>query len=321
MRVLVTGGAGYIGSVVTRMLLDEGHGVVVLDNLSRGHADAVPAAAVLVAGELSNVAEVLAQHPVDAVMHLAARSLVGESVLQPDAYWATNVDGTRGLLEAMRANGVTRLVVSSSAATYGAAMADFITETTAADPTSPYGATKLAADDLLAANAADYGVTAISLRYFNVAGAAYGLSERHEPETHLIPNVLSAAAGTAATVTMYGDDYPTADGTCVRDYVHVLDIARAHLLAMTTDRQAGHHIFNLGSGLGYSVREVIDTVERVTARTVPVTLAGRRAGDPARLVASNERAAAELGWAPTRNLDIMVRDAWAAHASNGGSKR
>ena len=321
MRVLVTGGAGYIGSVVTHMLVEEGHDVVVLDNLSRGHADAVSPLAALVTAELADVAEVLAAHPVDAVMHLAARSLVGESVLQPDAYRITNVEGTRGLLEAMRSSGVRRLVVSSSAATYGAADTDLISESNATEPTSPYGATKLAADELMAEHAAAYAVTATSLRYFNVAGAAYGLSERHDPETHLIPTVLSVASGTAPSITVFGDDYPTADGTCVRDYVHVADIARAHILAMNSEREPGHRIFNLGSGVGYSVRDVIETVERVTSREVPTTVAGRRAGDPARLVASNTRAAHELGWAPQHDLDDMVRDAWSAHTTYGRGQK
>jgi UDP-glucose 4-epimerase len=316
--VLVTGGAGYIGSVVARRLLDGGHDVVVLDDLSRGHADSLPPQATLVTDGLIDIARVLAQHPVDAVMHLAAKSVVSESLQQPDAYRATNVDGTRALAEAMRDTGVRRLVVSSSAAAYGSVDTDLITEDALPAPTSPYGATKLAADAFLAEHAAAFGIAAVSLRYFNVAGAAYGLAERHDPETHLIPNALAAVAGDAPALTLYGDDYPTADGTCVRDYVHVEDIAHAHLLAMTAHLAPGHVVLNLGSGTGYSVREVIETVARVTGREVPVTVAARRPGDPPRLVASNARAAEVLGWAPAYDLDRMVADAWSART--GGTR-
>jgi UDP-glucose 4-epimerase len=312
VRLLVTGGAGYIGTVLTRMLLDCGHEVVVLDDLCRGHADAVPRQATLLTHDLHDIADVVAEHPVDAVMHLAAKSVVGESVQQADAYWATNVEGTRALVEAMRGSGVRRLVVSSSAATYGSVDTDLITEDTPPAPTSPYGATKLAADAFLAEHAEAFGIAAVSLRYFNVAGAAYGLAERHDPETHLIPNALATVAGDAPTLTLYGDDYPTADGTCVRDDVHVADIARAHVLALTADLPPGHLVLNLGSGTGYSVREVLGTVARVTGREVPVTVAPRRPGDPPRLVASNARASDVLGWTPEHDLDEMVADAWAA---------
>ena len=313
MRVLVTGGAGYIGSVVVAMLLDAGHEVTALDDLSTGHEDAVAPAAEFVKASITEVGPVLAQRPYDAVLHFAARSLVGESVEHPDRYWHNNVGGTLALLDAMRAHGVPRIVFSSTAATYGEPSAVPIVEDSPAAPTNPYGASKLAVDLVLGDYARAYDLAAVSLRYFNVAGAllrpdaAYG--ERHAVETHLIPIALQVAAGTRATLDIYGTDYPTTDGTCVRDYVHVVDLGDAHLRALDA-ADPGHRVINLGSGSGYSVRQVVDAVRRATGHELPVREVERRPGDPAVLVASNARAAAELGWTPTRDLDQMVTDAW-----------
>lgn len=314
MRVLVTGGAGYIGSVVAALLLDAGHEVTALDDLSTGHEDAVPPGARLVKAPISEAGSVLAERPYQAVLHFAAKSLVAESVEHPDRYWHNNVGGTLALLDAMRARDVSRIIFSSTAATYGDSAEVPIRESAAAAPTSPYGASKLAVDLALRDYAQAYGLVATSLRYFNVAGAlivngaAYG--ERHAPETHLIPIALQVAAGTRAGLDLYGTDYPTPDGSAVRDYLHVVDLAEAHLAAMTAGAPGEHCLVNLGSGTGYSVRQVVDAVRRVTGRDIPVREAPRRPGDPAVLIASNERAARELGWTPTRDLDRMVADAW-----------
>lgn len=315
VRVLVTGGAGYIGSVVVAMLLDAGHEVTALDDLSTGHEDAVAPGARFVKASLGEVEPVLAQRPYDAVMHFAAKALVAESVAHPARYWHNNVGGTLALLDAMRAHGVPRLVFSSTCATYGEPSAVPILEDTPPAPTNPYGASKLAVDLALADYAHAYGLGAVSLRYFNVAGAllrpdaAYG--ERHSVETHLIPIALQVAGGTRDVLEIYGNDYPTPDGTCVRDYVHVADLGDAHLRAMAATRPGTHRVINLGSGTGYSVREVVDAVRRATGHEVPVREAARRPGDPAVLVASNARAGTDLGWAPRRGLDEMVADAWA----------
>ncbi|MCW2495967.1 UDP-glucose 4-epimerase GalE [Jatrophihabitans sp.] len=317
MRVVVTGGAGYIGSVVAAQLIAAGHEVTVIDDLSTGHADAVPAGARFVQTSITEIGDVLAAVPVDAVIHLAAKSLVGESVVEPAAYWRNNVVGTLAILDAMRAHGVPRIVFSSSAATYGDVTEQPIRETSAARPTSPYGATKLAVDLALTDYAHQYGLAAVSLRYFNVAGALLterqNFGERHGTETHLIPNALLAAGGSGVTMKLFGTDYPTPDGTCVRDYIHVVDLAVAHLLAL--DVEPGHHIVNLGQGSGYSVRQVLDAVQDVTGLPVPIAEAPRRDGDPATLVASNEKALALLGWKPTLDLHAMVRDAWRFHQS------
>lgn len=310
MRVLVAGGAGYIGSVVTRLLTANGHQVVVLDDLSTGHADAVPAGVELVRADIADAGTVLGRGRFDAVLHFAAKSLVGESVTDPASYWRTNVCGTRALLDAVAAHRVPRLVFSSTAATYGEPDAVPITEDSPAAPTNPYGATKLSVDLMLAGECAATPLAAVSLRYFNVAGAAWGAGERHGTETHLIPLALAAVAGQRGPLTVFGDDWPTADGTPIRDYIHVADLARAHLDALGAARPGRHLICNLGSGQGFSVRQVLDTIAEVTGRAVPVTIGARRAGDPARLVASHERARAELGWQPRLGLRDMVRDAW-----------
>ena len=324
MRTLVTGGAGYIGSVVTAQLLDSGHEVTVLDDLSTGHRDAVPAGAGFVQAPITDAGDVLAGSEFDAVIHFAAKSLVGESTQNAALYWHNNVSGTLTLLDAMRANDVSRIVFSSSAATYGDVEESPITEGAPHRPSSPYGATKLAVDLLLTDYASCYGLAAVSLRYFNVAGALVEdgrvLGERHPVETHLIPNALRAAEGSGPALSLFGTDYPTADGTCVRDYIHVLDLAAGHLKAVDAARPGRHLVVNLGSGIGYSVRQVIDTVHEVTGLPIPVTEAPRRGGDPAVLVAGNARAAELLDWQPARSLEDMVRDAWAAHRSHGAGR-
>jgi UDP-glucose 4-epimerase len=311
MRVLVAGGAGYIGSVVTAALLAGGHEVTVLDDLSTGHADAVPAGATLAAVSLQDSAPVLAEVRPEAVLHFAAKSLVGASQQQPETYWETNVGGSLALLEAMRAADCRRIVFSSTAATYGEPDVVPIREDAPTRPTNTYGATKLAVDHMLTSYAVAHGFAAVSLRYFNVAGAAFGLGERHATETHLIPLALQVAAGQRASLTVFGEDYPTADGTCIRDYVHVEDLAAAHLLALPAPAHGEHRIYNLGNGTGFSVQEVVDAVREVTGHPVPVVVGDRRAGDPAQLVASSDRIRADLGWTPEHtDLTGIVRDAW-----------
>ena len=310
MKALVVGGAGYIGSVVTRQLQHDGHEVVVLDDCSTGHADSVPTGVELVQADISAAADVLGRGGFDAVLHFAAKSLVGESVSNPSLYWHTNVCGTRALLDAITTNKVPTLVFSSSAATYGEPEVVPITEDAPARPTNTYGATKLAVDMMITGECAATELAAVSLRYFNVAGAAFGAGERHGTETHLIPIALDAVAGRRPELTIYGDDWPTPDGTPIRDYVHVRDLARAHILALTAADAGEHLICNLGNGSGYSVREVLATVGEVTGQPVPVTVGPRRAGDPTRLVASGERAKARLGWTPELTLSDMVADAW-----------
>jgi UDP-glucose 4-epimerase len=312
VRLLVTGGAGYIGSVVTAQLLEAGHEAVVLDDCSKGHDDAVPAGAELVRGTLRADAErVLAAGGFGGVVHLAAKSLVGESVERPGLYFTENLGGTLALLEAMRRTEVSRIVFSSTAATYGEPTSTPILETDKTLPTNPYGMSKLAADTALTEYARMHGIGAVSLRYFNVAGAYRGFGERHDPETHLIPNVLAVAAGTKESVNVFGEDYPTPDGTCVRDYIHVADLAAAHLLALDACTPGKHAIYNLGNGSGYSVREVIDVCRQVTGHPIPVVTGPRRAGDPAVLVASAAKIQEELGWKAERDLHAMVADAWA----------
>ena len=307
---LVTGGAGYVGSVVAARLLAAGHAVTVLDDLSTGHREAVPAGARFVAARVQDAAEHL-DGSYDAVLHFAASSQVGESVANPEKYWRNNVGGTLELLAAMRRAGVRTLVFSSTAATYGEPATVPITEDAPTAPTNPYGASKLAVDHMIAGECAAHGLAAVSLRYFNVAAADGPHGERHDPETHLIPLVLKVALGEREAVSVFGDDYPTPDGTCVRDYIHVADLAEAHLLALDAARPGEHLVCNLGNGNGFSVREVIETVRRVTGHPVPEVVAPRRPGDPAVLVASAERARQRLGWRPTRtDLAEIVADAW-----------
>jgi UDP-glucose 4-epimerase len=315
MRVLVTGGAGYIGSVVAAQLIAAGHEVTVLDDLSTGYADAVPAGATFVKGTLRDCAAEILADGSGAVFHFAAKSLVGESVAEPAKYWSANLGGTLALLDAMREIGVRTIVFSSTAAVYGEPEHTPVTETDPARPTSPYGASKLAVDTTLTEFARLYGFGAASLRYFNVAGAAQAsdgtwLGERHRPETHLIPSVLASVAA-GRRVQIFGDDYDTPDGTCVRDYIHVTDLADAHLRALAACQPGRHRIYNLGHGQGFSVREVIDVCADVTGSVIGTDVTARRPGDPAVLVASSERIQTELGWRAARNLRDMAADAWA----------
>ena len=322
LRLLVTGGAGYIGSVVTAHLLAAGHDVTVLDDLSTGHADAVPAGARLVDGPLAETAAgVLADGPAyDGVLHFAAKALVGESTEHPERYWHTNVVGTLALLDAMRATAVPRLVFSSTAATYGEPEQVPIPETAATRPTNPYGASKLAVDMMITSEARAHGLGAVSLRYFNVAGASGEHGERHAVETHIIPIALQVVRGERDAFQVYGDDYPTPDGTCIRDYVHVDDLAEAHLLALAGAAPGEHRIYNLGNGAGFSVQDVIEAVRRVTGHPVPTKVAPRRSGDPAVLVASSARIREDLGWVPRKpTLDEMVADAWAYEQARAGA--
>ena len=314
MKLLVTGGAGYIGSVVAAKLAAAGHQVTVLDDLSTGHADAVPADVAFLQGTLRDDARAALGDGTDAVLHFAAKSLVGESVRYPQMYWSANLGGTLALLDAMREAGTRNIVFSSTAAVYGEPEQTPVTETAPVRPTSPYGASKVAVDTTLAEYARLHGFGAVSLRYFNVAGAfraASGgwLGERHHPETHLIPNVL-AQGGDKLSVRINGIDYPTPDGTCVRDYIHVSDLADAHLLALGACESGRHLVYNLGNGAGFSVRAVIDVCREVTGAEIAVEEGPRRSGDPAVLVASSDLIQAELGWHASHDLRAMVADAW-----------
>ena len=322
MRLLVTGGAGYIGSVVAARLIADGHQVTVLDDLSTGHADAVPAGARFVRGDVREAGRVLVDG-IDAVLHFAARSLVAQSVAQPARYWQDNLGGTLALLAAMHAHGTGTLVFSSTAAVYGEPESVPIGEAAPARPTNPYGASKLAVDTALAEHARLHGIGAVSLRYFNVAGAHPGpgggwLGERHAVETHLIPNILAVARRGTGQVSIFGDDYPTPDGTCIRDYIHVSDLAAAHLLALAACRAGEHRVYNLGSGSGFSNLEVLAACREVTGREIGCAVAPRRPGDPAVLVASSQRITADLGWRPERGLHQMAADAWAFAAAGAG---
>ncbi|UPK64056.1 UDP-glucose 4-epimerase GalE [Rhodococcus pyridinivorans] len=312
VRLLVTGGAGYVGSVCTTVLLEQGHDVVVVDDLSTGNAEAVPTGAEFVEGDIAAVAgELLSGSRFDGVLHFGAQSLVGESVEFPEKYWQGNVVTTLALLEAVRRSGTPRLVFSSTAATYGEPDSVPITEDAPTRPTNPYGASKLAIDHAISSYAHAHGLAATSLRYFNVAGAYGGAGENRVVETHLIPLVLQVALGVRDHISVFGTDWPTKDGTAVRDYIHVKDLADAHVLALTKSEPGRHGIYNLGSGEGFTVREVISACERVTGLPIAAVDAPRRAGDPAVLIASSSRAISELGWNPQHtDLDEIVSDAW-----------
>jgi UDP-glucose 4-epimerase len=313
MKLLVTGGAGYIGSVVANQLLERGHDVAVLDDLSRGHRGAVPDGARFLEVGLADAEgtkDALAEG-FDGVLHFAALALVAESVEFPERYHRGNFVGTLNLLDAMREHGVKRLVFSSTCATYGEPEVVPMPETLPTNPVNSYGNSKLAVDRMIGDECRAHGLGAISLRYFNVAGASGPFGEDHYPETHLIPLVLQAAAGTREHVSVFGTDYPTEDGTAVRDYIHVEDLGRAHLLAMDAIEPGAHTIYNLGNGLGFSVRQVIETARKVTGREIAVNEEPRRPGDPAQLVASSEKIRTELGWEPEKDLEAMIADAWA----------
>jgi UDP-glucose 4-epimerase len=317
MRTLVTGGAGYIGSIVVEELVAHGaERVIVLDNLSKGHRGAVRPPAILVQGNIENaelVKETCRLNSIDAVVHLAAASLVGESMKAPAKYYAQNLANGLVLLNAVIEAGVKRFVFSSTAATYGDPDTVPIAEDAPSVPTNPYGETKLAFERALGWYRQAYGVASVSLRYFNAAGATANNGEQHEPETHLVPAALAVARGRFSALSVFGDDYPTPDGTCVRDYVHVADLARAHVLALQA-LEVGNPggTYNIGGrGGGSSVRQVIEAVRQVTGRNVATRVTARRAGDPTVLVASSDRAHRELGWEPRRSdLPTIVEDAW-----------
>lgn len=309
MRILVTGGAGYIGATAVAMLLEAGYEVTVLDDLSTGHSDVIPTEAKFVKGSLlSNQDLDEALTGCDAVMHFAAKSLVGESVEKPDLYAEVNVGGSKALFSKMKAHGIKKIVLSSTAATYGEPKRVPISENDEPAPKNPYGATKLEIDRMVATS----GFSAISLRYFNVAGALQSangwLAERHNPETHLIPNILKATND--APVKIFGTDWPTEDGTCIRDYIHVVDLIEAHIKALETLPEAKHEIINLGSGDGYSVRQVIAAAEKAVGHKIPAIESERRAGDPAILIADITKAKTYLNWQPNRGIDQMVLDTW-----------
>ncbi len=317
MKLLVTGGAGYVGSVCAARLVEAGHEVVVVDDLSTGHADAVPPGCRFVEDDLAEAAGPLLAEGFDGVLHFAARSLVGESMADPRKYWWGNVLTSLRLLDAIREAGTPRLVFSSTAAVYGQPERVPILESAATRPTNTYGATKLAIDHAITSYATAYGLSAVSLRYFNVAGAHAGFGERHTTETHLIPLVLRVALGQRESIHVYGEDYPTDDGTCVRDYIHVKDLADAHLLALENATPGEHRIYNLGNGHGFSNLQVAEAAREVTGAQLPVEIAPRRDGDPATLVASSRRAREELGWVPEKNtLADMIGDAWAFYRSH-----
>jgi UDP-glucose 4-epimerase len=315
MKILVTGGAGYIGSHAVEVLKKSGHDVTVLDDCSTGHADSLPPTVRFVQGSLLD-SEIVARalKGCEAVMHFAGKSLVGESVEKPDLYRKVNVDGTKVLLEQMNTLGVKKIVFSSSAATYGEPESSPVSETAKCRPTNPYGETKLAIERDLTSAAQIQNIAAVSLRYFNVAGSLQTdrgwLSERHNPETHLIPNALRATSD--SPLRIFGRDWKTPDGTCVRDYVHILDLVDAHVRALQYLAPSEHHIFNIGSGTGYSVAQVVAAVSRVRNAELPTVDAPRRAGDPAVLVANIDKAEMLLNWRPVRNLDQMVEDTFKA---------
>lgn len=311
MKVLVSGGAGYIGSVTVEQLLDAGHQVVVFDNLERGHEAAVDERAQLVRGDLRNREDIrgaLLRAKPDAVMHFAAYALVGESMAHPGMYFANNVSGGVNLLEAMREAGTPRIVFSSTCAVYGIPERVPITEDLPKSPANPYGESKLMFEKVLAWYETCHGIRATRLRYFNAAGATQKFGEDHEPETHIIPNVLRVALGRVPEVKIFGSDYATPDGTCVRDYIHIVDLAQAHILAVESAKTGA---FNLGNGSGYSVSEVVAVAREVTGHPIPAAMAARRPGDPDRLVADARRAAADLGWKPRfPALKDIVASAW-----------
>jgi UDP-glucose 4-epimerase len=316
MKVLVTGGAGYIGSTTAAALLDAGHEVVVADDLSRGHRDAVPDAAGFVEVDITDpqsIDPVVAQGAFDACLHFAALIEAGESMQHPERFFAVNTGGSATLLETLLRHGVQRFVLSSTAAVYGEPETVPIDESAALQPTNAYGESKLLVERMLAWHHRLHGMRTAALRYFNAAGAVPGHAERHDPETHLIPLVLQVAEGARDHITLFGTDYPTPDGTPVRDYVHVADLADAHVRALERLDELGTLTCNLGIGRGFSVREVVEAARRVTGHAIPAVDAPRREGDPAQLVASADRARDQLGWEPVHtDLDRIVGDAWKA---------
>lgn len=313
MKVLVTGGAGYIGSAVTEELVNNGYTVIVLDNLQQGHRDAIPPEADFVMADICDTGtleHIFKRFNITAVIHLAADSLVGESMTDPGKFFQNNVASGIIMLNAILKSGVRKFVFSSSAAVYGDPETVPIREAHPKRPTNAYGDSKLMFERILAWCGLAYGLVHVSLRYFNAAGATVLSGEAHHPETHLIPNILRTALDRSGSVPVFGTDYSTKDGTCIRDYVHVADIARAHLLALEKLDSLRAKAYNLGNGNGYSVMEVIETARRVTDSDIPVKLCDRRAGDPGQLVASSDLARTELGWAPRFELDTIIESAW-----------
>jgi len=322
MAVLVTGGAGYIGSHTVAELLSRGEEVVVVDSLETGHKKAVLGGKMIQCDLRDEAAlkRVFAEHEIESVIHFAANSLVGESMSNPGKYYHNNVYGTLCLLERMKEAGVQRIVFSSTAATYGDPERVPIQESDRTQPTNAYGETKLAMERMMRWFDTAHGIKYISLRYFNAAGAHESglIGEDHQPETHLIPIILQVALGQRESIAMFGDDYPTPDGTCIRDYIHVQDLADAHILALKKLRGGSESgIYNLGNGKGYSVREVVEAARRVTGHPIPAVVQPRRAGDPAVLIASSERTMEELGWRPSRaSLEDIIASAWRWHQSH-----
>jgi len=310
--VLVTGGAGYIGSVAAERLLERGEQVIILDNLSRGHRDAAPPGALLVEGDTADrdrVRSLLREHPVRAVMHFAAFALVGESVELPELYYRNNVIGSLSLIEEALAAGVERFILSSTCAVYGDRVQTPIVESTPTAPINPYGETKLAVERALGWLHRAHGWTYFALRYFNACGATADRGERHDPETHLIPRVLAVAAGEANSIGVLGDDYPTPDGTCIRDYIHVEDLADAHIQTLEAPASATG-AYNVATGRGYSVREVIEAARRITGRPIPEVVEPRRPGDPPELIADPAKIQQTFGWRARHDLDSVIRSAW-----------
>jgi UDP-glucose 4-epimerase len=317
MKVVVTGGAGYVGSNAAALLVENGYEVVVLDNLSEGDRAAVPAGASFVQGNAADFATLFkAEDGIEAVLHFAASIAAGESMVKPEKYWQNNTVSSLKLLEAMRDLGIKNLIFSSTAAVYGDPETTPITENAAKNPTNTYGMTKLAVDMAITSECLAHGLAATSLRYFNVAGAHGQQGERHDPETHIIPLALKAA-DESREFTIFGDDYPTPDGTCVRDYIHVQDLAQAHLLALQKLEAGKHSIYNLGNGQGFSNKQVVETVRQVTGKPLSIRVASRRQGDPAALVASSDLAKQALGWQPAKpQLEVIIQDAWDFYRAN-----
>jgi UDP-glucose 4-epimerase len=320
MKVLITGGAGYIGATAVRLLLKHGHEVTALDNLSQGHREAVPEEARLVIADLSDretLADLFRESKFDAVMHFAALAIVGDSMKYPERYFRNNVTNSLNLLECCAANRVSRFVFSSTAAVFGDPQTPLIVESSPKAPLNPYGESKLQVEAMLRWFQQIHGVRYAVLRYFNVAGAWDGHGEHHDPESHLIPIVLQVAAGKRASVSVFGKDYPTPDGTCVRDYVHIYDLAMAHLLVMDALKDREAVAYNLGNGNGFSVREVIEAARKVTGHPIPTVEASRRPGDPPVLVASSEKIGKELGWKPKyATLESIIETAWEWHRAH-----
>lgn len=312
MKLLVTGGAGYIGSVMSAYFLENGHEVTVIDNLSRGYKEAVPEGARFIEGNINDLSDSISKSDgIEAVIHLAAYAYVGESVEKPDIYWQNNVINTVALLEAMRKLDIKKIVFASSCATYGVPETDIITEDIKTAPVNAYGMTKLAVDMALESYAHAYGLSATSLRFFNVAGAYKDFGERHDPESHIIPRALAAAAGKEPGFALFGDDYDTPDGSCIRDYIHVLDLADAAMLALKHMEPGQHKIYNLSNGGGFSNKQVVAAVEAETGTDLKVEIKPRRPGDPDRLVGSSKKIKDELGWTPKRpELAGMIKSAW-----------